>query len=135
VQVAPSAPGLFSVDFSGTGQAVIYNSDNSVNSAANAARRGSIIQIFGTGEGQTIPPGQDGLFSAGLPPKPSQNVSVTIGGVPQTQFAYVGGIPGEPPGVLQVNVTVDPGTPVGNQPIVVKVGQASSQPNLTVAIQ
>ena len=50
-------------------------------------------------------------------------------------FAYVGGIPGEPPGVLQVNVTVDPGTPVGNQPIVVKVGQASSQPNLTVAIQ
>ena len=135
VQVAPSAPGLFSVDFSGKGQAVVYNSDNTVNSSTNPARRGSIIQIFGTGEGETNPAGQDGLFSVGLPPKPVLPVSVTIGGVPQTQFAYIGGIPGEPPGVLQVNVTVDAATPTGNQPIVVKVGQASSQANLTVAVQ
>jgi len=134
VQIAPSAPGLFSVDFSGTGQAVIYNQDNTLNSTANPAHRGSIIQIFGTGEGQTNPTGQDGFFSTGLPPKPVLPVSVTIGGVSQTDFKYVGGIPGEPPGILQVNVTVDPGTPTGSQAIVVKVGQASSQANLTVSI-
>jgi uncharacterized protein (TIGR03437 family) len=135
VQVAPSAPGLFSVNFSGTGQAVVYNADNSVNSASNPAARGSIIQIFGTGEGQTSPPGQDGLFATGLPPKPALPVSVMIGSVPQTQFAYIGGVPGEPPGILQVNVTVASGTPTGNQPLIVQVGTASSQPDLTVAIK
>jgi uncharacterized protein (TIGR03437 family) len=135
VQVVPSAPGLFSVDFSGKGQAVIYNADNTVNSASNPAHRGSIIQIFATGEGQTVPPGQDGLFSTGTPPKPVLPVSATIGGVPQTQFVYIGAIPGEPPGILQVNLTVDPSTPTGEQPIVVQVGSASSQAGLTVAIQ
>jgi uncharacterized protein (TIGR03437 family) len=135
VQVAPSAPGLFSVDFSGNGPAVVYNANNTLNSSSNPASRGSIIQIFGTGEGQTNPAGEDGLFSIGLPPKPLLPVSVTIGDVPQTQFAYVGGVPGEPPGVLQVNVTIAAGTPKGNQPIVLQVGGANSQPNLTVAIQ
>ena len=60
VAVAPSAPAIFSLASTGTGQAAVLNQDNSVNGLSNPAPRGTMVQIFATGEGQTSPPGITG---------------------------------------------------------------------------
>lgn len=133
VNVADSAPGLFSSDGSGHGQGAILNSNSTYNSASNPAAPGSIIVLFGTGEGQTVPAGTDGLVAGNNPPMPALPISVTIGGQ-NAKIVYAGGIPGVVAGALQLNVVVPSGVASGAQPVVLKVGQASSQPNLTVAV-
>ena len=60
LQVAGSAPGLYSADGSGSGPGAILNQDLSLNSASNPAAQGAIVILFGTGEGQTTPSGVDG---------------------------------------------------------------------------
>jgi uncharacterized protein (TIGR03437 family) len=134
VKVASAVPALFSADFSGTGQGAILNQDGSYNSAANPAAAGSIIVLFGTGEGQTVPAGVDGLIAAGVPPKPSQPVSVTVGGK-LADIPYQGGAPQAVAGLYQVNVTIPADTAAGNQPVVVTVGGVSSVTGLTVAVK
>lgn len=49
VPVVPSAPGIFTLNQTGQGLAAVLNQDNSVNTAANPALRGTAIQIFATG--------------------------------------------------------------------------------------
>ena len=41
-----------------------------MNSAANPAKRGDLVVLYGTGEGQTVPPGSDGLIATAVYPKP-----------------------------------------------------------------
>jgi uncharacterized protein (TIGR03437 family) len=138
VPVQATAPGIFSVNFSGTGPSVAFNAVNgviSLNAANNPVPVGSALVIYATGEGQTAPPGQDGLFSSTTIPKPVAPVSVTIGGVPQTNILYAGAIPGEPPGVLQVNIVVADGTPSGVQPLMLQVGTVNSQSGMTVVVK
>jgi uncharacterized protein (TIGR03437 family) len=77
--VAPSFPGLFSADSSGAGQALASNADSSPNSAGNPANTGDVITLFGTGEGQTDPPGVDGQIANDVLPQPVLPLSVTIG--------------------------------------------------------
>ena len=72
--VAGAAPALFSLDSSGKGGGAILNQDSNVNSAANPADKGSIVVLFGTGEGQTSPGGVDGRLAASVFPKPVQPV-------------------------------------------------------------
>ena len=76
--VAQVAPSLFSMDYSGVGQGAILNQDLSVNSSANPAAAGSIVVLYATGEGQTIPAGVDGLLAHGpVYPKPGAAGTVT----------------------------------------------------------
>ena len=56
VDLTPSAPGLFTLDSMGTGQAAAVNQDGSINTVLAPAPIGSIISMFATGEGQTSPP-------------------------------------------------------------------------------
>lgn len=56
IQLVASFPGIFSVLMNGQGQAAVLNQDNSPNFGTNPARRGSVIQIFATGAGETDPP-------------------------------------------------------------------------------
>lgn len=44
--VSPTAPGFFTANASGSGQGSILNLDNSVNSAANPAARGSVVTLW-----------------------------------------------------------------------------------------
>jgi uncharacterized protein (TIGR03437 family) len=132
---APSAPGLFTLDASGAGGGAILNQDGSVNTAANPAGRGSIVVLFGTGEGQTEPGGEDGRIITDVLPRPRLPVSVTIGGQP-AEVVYAGGAPGLVAGVLQVNARVPADlTPTGNVPVVLEVGSAASQPGVTLAVR
>jgi uncharacterized protein (TIGR03437 family) len=137
VNVASAVPGLFSADFTGTGQGAIYNQDGTPNSVFNPANRGDIVVLYGTGEGQTVPLGTDGLIANPVYPKPAQPVSVTIGGVqvsPQ-DVLYAGAVSNVVEGEIQVNVRVPTNIDAGNQPVVLQIGTASSQANLTVALK
>jgi uncharacterized protein (TIGR03437 family) len=134
VQVADSVPGLFSQNFSGTGQGAIYNQDGTVNSAANPARRGDIVVLYGTGEGQTVPPGSDGLIATAVYPKPVLATTATIGSQ-SADVVYAGAVPFVVAGEFQINLRVPANITPGNQPVVVLFGQFRSQANLTVSVQ
>ncbi|HVV44591.1 MAG TPA: hypothetical protein VHC72_05275, partial [Bryobacteraceae bacterium] len=61
--VADSAPGIFTLDSSGSGPAAALNQDGRLNSGANPAAPGSVIAVFATGGGQTNPPQRTGATS------------------------------------------------------------------------
>lgn len=132
--VTASAPGIFSIDSSGSGPGAILNQDYSVNSAANPAARGSVVMIYATGEGQTQPAGRDGVITGATLATPALGVSAEIGGVPATVL-YAGSAPGLVAGVLQVNVVLPDGVGVGVVPVVVTVGGVTSQGSVTVAVK
>jgi uncharacterized protein (TIGR03437 family) len=134
LSVSDAAPALFSANSSGSGPGAILNADFSLNTAANPARKGSFIVLFGTGEGSTTPSGDDGSVAATIFPAPLLPVRVTIGGV-EAQVLYAGAAPGLVAGVLQVNVVIPENAPAGNQEVVVIVGSRPSQAALTVAIE
>jgi uncharacterized protein (TIGR03437 family) len=134
LNVAPSAPALFTAASSGTGQAAALNQDSSANSVSNPAAAGSVIVLFGTGEGQTNPAGQDGVVANGIYPAPVQPVSVKIGGKP-AQVLYAGAAPGEVAGLLQINAQIPAGVTGNSVSVQITVGVASSQPGVTIAIR
>jgi len=135
VPVAQTAPGLFTADSSGSGEAAAFNQDFTLNSIANPAPVGSIVILYGTGEGQTSPGGTDGKVNSasGLPPAPIQNVTATVGGVPAV-IDYVGGVPTSVAGLFQINIEIPSGVPAGSTvPVVVSIGGVPSQ-TVTIAV-
>jgi uncharacterized protein (TIGR03437 family) len=135
IPVTAAQPGLFSADSSGRGLGAILNQDGSYNSAQNPAGKGTILQLFGTGEGQTTPPGITGLLASPPIPRPVGSVSATVGGVPVTNIAYAGSVSGLVTGLLQVNITIPSNAPSGNVPVVISIGSAPSQSGLTAVIR
>ena len=127
--VAATAPGFFTADSSGSGQAAAFNQDFTLNSSSNPASVGSVVVLYGTGEGQTSPGGVDGKVNAasGLPPAPLQFVQATINGVPAV-IDYIGGVPTSVAGLFQMNVEIPTGVPAGTSiPVVVTIGGVVSQ--------
>ncbi|MEZ5400576.1 MAG: SBBP repeat-containing protein [Bryobacteraceae bacterium] len=133
VQVVAAKPALFSANSSGRGPGAILNQDYSVNSAVNPAEQGSYVQLYGTGEGETDPPGVDGRLANGVFPKPKLPVSVTIGGR-AAEIAYAGAAPGAVAGLMQINAKAPQGAS-GNLEVIVTIGGARSQTGLTVAVK
>lgn len=67
VIVAAYSPGFFTAGSTGTGQARALNQDNSINGPSNPAPRGTVVQLFGTGQGPVSSPVPDGQAApAGL---------------------------------------------------------------------
>ncbi|MGH9557668.1 MAG: IPT/TIG domain-containing protein, partial [Bryobacteraceae bacterium] len=107
VSVADSAPALYTS---------IVNQDGSVNSSSNPAPRGSIVSVYGTGQG-----------TANLP------VSVTIGGY-SCDVLYAGPVAAYP-GLFQINARTPSGfAPLGQLPVMVTVDQSSTHPGISVVI-
>src|SRR5262249_42574357 len=130
-RVVEAVPGLFSANATGSGPGAIYNQDFTFNTSDNPAARGDLIILFGTGEGQTDPPGIDGLIVGDVLPAPHLQVSLTIGGQ-AAEIVYAGPIPTQVSGLLQVNARVPAGAPTGIQPVILSVGANRSQTSLTV---
>jgi len=140
--VSGSAPGIYTLNSQGTGPGAIINQDGvTVNGPNTPEKRGNVIAIYMTGEGQTSPAGVDGAV---IPPvtsalkSPVLPVTATIGGVAVTgqAVAYAGSAPGLISGVMQVNLIIPQNAPTGaSVPIVVTVGTNNSQSGVTVAIQ
>ena len=121
VTVQSAAPGIY----------IVLNQDFTVNSPTNPVPPGGAVVLYATGEGQTIPPGQDGKMAGvhwgDVWPKPVQHVTVQIGGLP-AQVLYAGAAPGFIAGAMQVNTLVPAGVPKGSVvPLVLTVGGFSSQ--------
>jgi uncharacterized protein (TIGR03437 family) len=133
LRVVDSVPGIFVLN--AAGQGAIVNQDGTVNSSTNGAAIGSVVSIYATGQGETNPPGVDGVIATTASPQPPPlPVTVLIGGLPAT-VSYAGNAPGAPEGFMQINATVPSGIPAGTSvPIVVSVGTASSQTGVTIGI-
>jgi uncharacterized protein (TIGR03437 family) len=141
LQLAATAPAIFTYNGSGSGPGAILNADSSVNTQSNPAAKGSIIQIFMTGEGLTTPAQATGSVTqvnvsgtGPLTPAPQQAVSVTIGGLP-ADLKFAGEAPYTVAGVLQVNAAVPAAAASGADSLVVKVGSQSSPNGVTVWVQ
>ncbi len=141
--VAPAAPGIYTLNQQGTGPGAILNQDGvTVNSATAPEKRGNVIAIYMTGEGQTNPQGSNGAIIAPVVSalkKPLLPVTVTIGDIDTAGTLYAGSAPGLVSGVMQVNVIIPANAPTGSAvPVVVTVGTAKTQSGAsaaTVAIQ
>ncbi len=133
VPVAASSPGIFTVG-AGTGAASAGNQDGTMNSLADPAPRGSIIALYGTGEGITNPAGSDGQPAVAPYPQPVLPVTVIIGGV-VAKIVFAGEAPGFS-GLLQVNAVVPPKlNAAGAVPVTIEIGSAASQPGVTIAVR
>jgi uncharacterized protein (TIGR03437 family) len=133
-KVVDAAPGIFTTGVAGRGQAAAMNSDLSSNSLANPAARGSVITIFGTGEGQTEPPGQDGRIILTDLRKPLLPVTARIGGR-TAEVLYVGSGSMLVSGTFQANILVPADIQTGAVTIELQVGTAVSQPGVTIAVR
>ncbi|MCX6632635.1 MAG: hypothetical protein NTW28_33950 [Candidatus Solibacter sp.] len=134
--VVLAAPGIYTLNQQGTGPGAVLNQDGvTVNGLTNPEKRGNVIAIYMTGEGQTSPQGADGAIIPAVVSalkKPQLPVTVTIGGV-DAVVQYAGSAPGLISGVMQVNVTIPLTTQTGTQPVVVTVGTAKSQSGASAA--
>jgi uncharacterized protein (TIGR03437 family) len=128
IPVAPSAPGIFTSNQTGAGQAAAVNTvDGTLNTAVNPVKIGGYISLYATGEGQTAPAGVDGKLGS-TPTRPVLPVSVTVDGIPATVL-YAGGAPGQVAGLMQLNVQIPNGVQTGGYvPVVLQVGDASTTP-------
>ncbi|HTW66440.1 MAG TPA: IPT/TIG domain-containing protein [Bryobacteraceae bacterium] len=135
VPVQPASPALFSLDATGGGQGAILNQNLSVNSSTNGASPGSVIVLYATGGGLTMPASVDGLLTAQPYPLPLLPVSVSIDGI-AAQVLYAGAAPGLVAGVMQINVVVPLSAPAEPyDQVVLTVGDYSSPTAVTVAVQ
>ena len=149
VTIAATAPAIFTADGSGASQAAALNysvatSQYSFNSGTSPAKIGDTVLLYLTGEGDynSTPLDPNGTTNTGyiipssLSPLPEMNPlpTVTIGGADAT-VSYAGPIAGSILGLLQINAVVPAGSTTGAAvPVVVTVGNNSTQINVTVAI-
>ena len=123
VSVVPRAPGLFAA----------LNQDGRLNSTTAAARRGEVLQIFATGQGEVSPAVDDGARAPSTPLALTTGLpEVTIGGRPAS-VRFTGLAPGFV-GVWQINAAIPADAPVGTAvPLIVTFGRVSN--TLSLAIQ
>jgi uncharacterized protein (TIGR03437 family) len=137
--VADAVPGLFTLDSTGKGQAAILNETGCCNSPRNPAARGSVVSLYVTGEGQTVPAGITGNVSSyertDEYPKPRGHVRVTVGGVP-AEIVFIGESPDSVAGQLLLNIRIPRKAPVGDAiPLVITVGDTRSPDGVTMAVR
>ena len=121
ITVQPANPALFTTTLATDGPAVALNQDGSLNSAARPASRGSVISLWATGTGQTLPSSVDGqaapvgtLWRTKLP------VTVAIGGQ-DAEVLFAGAAPGFA-GLTQIDVRVPATAASGSIPVKMSVG-------------
>ena len=133
---ASSAPGIFTIDGSGSGQAVAVNQNGTLCDSAHPAAPGSYVTVYFTGGGFTSPPGADGsVNSRTFLNRLTETASATVGGRPTT-VTFAGGAPNFVAGVGQLNLRLADDTPSGPaQPLILTVGSNSSPGSATIAVR
>jgi uncharacterized protein (TIGR03437 family) len=124
VQVLGAAPGLFSI---ASGQAVVQNSDYSLNGPTNPAKVGSTIIAYLSGSGPVSPPVADGAVApSGTLTYLTSGNSATVGST-SAQVAFAGLAPGFV-GLVQMNIVVPSGLTTGSYPLTITIGSETSNP-------
>ncbi|MGH9786013.1 MAG: hypothetical protein ACRD88_17720, partial [Terriglobia bacterium] len=134
ITIAEARPAIFAVNEQGSGQGVVLNQDNSANSAANAAARGSVVQIFATGLGPTNPAAPSGNPAPAAPPAAvTKPVTATVGGV-NALVHFAGLAPGYV-GLYQVNVEIPAGIQPGAETPLVLLQSGVPSNTVTLAVR
>ncbi len=145
VATASAAPGVFTLDGSGIGQAAALTFSQSsglyaVNGAPAPARIGDIVILYLTGEGDyatSITPRTGYIVPSTLTPLPqlSPVPTVTIGGAAAV-VQYAGPMVGGILGLLQINAVVpDTSTKGAAVPVTVDIGGNTSQTGVTLVVK
>ena len=140
VNLAPFAPGIFTLSMTGTGQGAVRIPGTGQLVAPQSipgsrpARPGEFIEIYCTGLGAVSNQPATGAAAQASPlSRTSTTPTVTIGGV-FAQVDFSGLAPGAV-GLYQVNVQVPGGAPVGDAvAVVISIGGATSN-TVTIAVQ
>jgi uncharacterized protein (TIGR03437 family) len=137
-------PGAFTFGGLGQGQAAVLDYDNtsqtySINSAKNAAARGSTILIYATGMGDLATSVADGVVASAAAGLADNTVRVDIAGQPAV-VSYAGAAPGAVAGLVQINAIIPPTVSTGTAvSLTVSVGAATtsrrSQPSVTISVK
>jgi uncharacterized protein (TIGR03437 family) len=153
VLVAAYSPGFFTRAQDGAGQVAALNADNTINSASNPAPRGSVIQLFGTGQGPVVTPVADGQPGPNTPDKtvakPTADANTCLNNQPAVCIALGGSAGGAQladiqysglaPGLVavwQVNFKIPTTGPAGNTISVRALIGGANQSNLvTIAVK
>jgi uncharacterized protein (TIGR03437 family) len=134
MNVAGTAPGIFTQNGSGSGLSAILNADGSLNSAASPAHPGDVVSLYGTGGGVTSPPSQDGVLAPAADSLAAP-VEVLLNNQSVTA-SYAGSAPGLVAGMIQVNFQIPAGfsssTPARVQ---LKIGGVTSPAGTTLVVQ
>lgn len=141
--VVAATPGIYTQNMAGTGPGSILNQDYSVNGPNKPAAKGSYIQVYLSGTGDTTPALVTGAVNpangSGLK-KSLITYTATVGGI-DAPVIYQGTAPGYVEGVMQFNIQIPPAAPSGAQPIVISSGTSTTvltfttQPGVTVQVQ
>jgi uncharacterized protein (TIGR03437 family) len=132
VPILAANPAFFTASASGRGYAAALNQDGSVNSPQNPAAKGSVVVLYGTGDGVVSPAPVDGRLTTGqVLPRPMLPVRARVGGVP-APVHYAGAAPGLVAGVTQWNIQIPEDTPSGPALVAVQVGDVWSTNNVVV---
>ena len=150
VNIAATAPGIFTANGSGVGQAAAVNTSAAtgvvtLNGTTDPAKVGDTVTFYVTGEG-----GYDvsALLAGGSPtgflipavpaslPQMPTTPTVQIGGVDATPgVSYAGVVPGSITGVLQINVAVPTGASTGAAvPVAISIAGNSTQTGITINV-
>ena len=122
-----SAPSFFTANGLGTGQIAAINQDGTLNSPTNPASRGTVVSLYGTGQGLINGAPPDGTPASG-PISASLPLQVIINGpsfIDASNIQYFG-LSGFV-GVFQLNVTIPQNVPPSNAiPVVITVNDNPS---------
>ncbi len=108
LRTSSTTPGLFTQNGSGTGLAAALNQDNTLNTQANPAARGTIVQFYGTGLTEEF------------------GANVLIGGR-TAQVHYADQAPGLIEGAVQINATIPANVTPGLVEVLVTSAKATSR--------
>jgi uncharacterized protein (TIGR03437 family) len=134
IPLAPAAVQIFTADASGSGPGSILNQDFSINSASNPAAPGSVVMVYGTGGGAVNPVVNAGSVAGATLSWITSQYSATVNGEAATVL-YAGSAPGLVYGVYQFNVQLPGDVQSGSAKIVLKVGNSTSQQDVTVFVK
>ena len=124
VPLAATAPGVYSLDGTGSGGGSILHADFGLVTAARPAAPGETVLVYLTGMGAVNPPVADGTSgSAGQLYRAASEATVLVGRK-QATVAYNGLAPGFP-GLYQLNVTLPSFLAAsGNLPLAIQTSNA-----------
>jgi uncharacterized protein (TIGR03437 family) len=108
----------------------VFNRDFTPNSATNPAQAGSVVAMYVTGAGQTVPASVDGEIYSNPLPLPAATISVYeyVGGVASADLpvAFAAAAYGLADGILQVNFPVPAQVSQLENGFLVSAGSAST---------
>jgi len=131
LQLSDAAPGLFEFAADGRQLVIATHADGALVTAANPARAGETLILYGTGFGQVDVAQQTGVAAGASPvARTRQTPTVTVGG--RTATVLFSGLTPDFVGLYQANITLPGDLPAGDHPILMNAAGADSNQSLLI---